>query len=141
MRTLLLIFISILLISCSKNAQSSSDEINTWFQWGTELQLPESTKFIEGKNYGSWLSDIYLKVQVKPEFLEVISKNLIKSTEKLSLKLPSEMPQLSSWDPDRKELIYFEKTTGSIDEGGFITHLGFEKSTGFIYCHITEYSP
>jgi hypothetical protein len=130
---LLVIFLS----SCS---ETSSEDMKKWFQWGTEIKLSNSAKVIEGKNYGLGLSDIYLKIKAQPDYFETISKAFVKK-EKLSLDLPDNMPKLKTWLPAESELSYYEKVVGSVDEGGFITHLGVDSKRGIIYCHIQEYSP
>jgi len=54
--------------------------------------------------------------------------------------LPDKM-ELPGWDVADKTLVYYTKTTGAAEEGGFISQLAFEESSGILYCIFDEYRP
>lgn len=130
-----------LMTACSDMFEGSDENMRQWFEWGTGLTLPPSAKYIAGKNNTAWLSDIYLKLQVSPTYKKTLDDALTRMTDAPSLPLPDNMKPWPAWDLEGKTLIFYEKRTGSVDDGGFMSHLAFEEATGIIYCTFAEYAP
>ncbi len=125
----------------SDMTEGSDENMRDWFEWGTELKLPADAKFIAGKNNSAWLSDIYLKLQVSSAYMKTLDDKLTRTADAPSFELPDNMKAWPPWDLIGKNLIYYTNTTGDVDEGGFMSSLAFEESTGIIYCHFVEYAP
>jgi hypothetical protein len=125
----------------SDMTEGSDENMRDWFEWGTELKLPADAKFIAGKNNLIWLSDIYLKLQVSPTYMKTLDAKLTRTSDAPSFELPDDMKDWPPWDLKGKKLIFYKMQTGKVDEGGFMSSLAFEESTGIIYCHFVEYAP
>jgi|TARA_B100001964_G_scaffold211394_1_gene246636 hypothetical protein len=146
MRIILSVTVSFLVLTSgcldvSDMTEGSDENMRDWFEWGTELKLPADAKFIAGKNNLIWLSDIYLKLQISPAYRKILDDKLIRTTDAPSFELPDDMKAWPPWDLKGKKLIYYTNTTGKVDEGGFMSSLALEESTGIIYCHFVEYAP
>ena len=119
--------------------------MRVWFEWATELKLPKEAQFIEGKNCAAWLGDYYLILKVPPGYKEILDKNLTPADKTPSYQIPSlTLPtgaKSAKWDLSAKTLVYYEKTTGDVEEGEFLSRFGFDESTGILYCRFTEYAP
>ena len=124
---------------CSDMFEGSDENMRDWFEWGTELKLPKEAQFLAGRNFGPWLSIIYLKIKVPPGYKKTLDENLTQG-QKVSFALPDKM-ELPGWDVADKTLVYYTKTTGAAEEGGFISQLAFEESSGILYCIFDEYRP
>ena len=134
-------FVLIFCSACSVKPQDPAEKMKHWFLKGTGLALPAEVRFIAGKNTSAWLSDIYLKLQVPPSYQEVLNSNLKQVAQAPSFALPSNMEAWPAWGMDGKDFVYYSKTTGDVDRGGFISHLAFDQATGTLFCHFVEYTP
>ena len=127
--------------ACSVQSEDSDAKTKRWFQRGVGVALPAEARVIPGKNYGAWLSDIYLKVEVPPSYEKVFSNHLKLITQAPSFALPDSMEAWPDWDMDGKDFVDYSLTIGDVDRGAFISHLAFEPETGQLFCHFVEYMP
>ncbi len=131
----------LLITGCKDASEGSENKMRSWYQRGTELAYPPDARYLAGKNTSAWLSDVYLKLQVSPEYKQTLDENLSLMKNPPSLDLPEDMKPWVPWDLEGKKLTFYEHRTGNIDEGGFHSQLAFEAETGLLYVHIVEFAP
>mgnify|MGYP006277280573 CR=1 FL=1 len=132
---------------CSDMTEGSDENMQKWFSWATEQTLPDQAKFVAGRNISGWLGDIYLIVDVPTEYAEVLDQKLTRETEPLDLPVTDSLKQYapgvaSLWKVDgRTGLLYYSHQTGTVDDGGWISQIAFDRTAGRLYCHFSEYAP
>ena len=132
------------LTTIKKSFQGSDENARTWFNWGTDLTLPPDCKYLSGSNYSGWLSVIYIKLKITPEFEELLSARLTHTNEMPSdlMATPEVLVDQPNWNREVENLgHYYFCETGSVDTGGFITNIAIDKKNGIAYCSFIEYSP
>jgi len=137
-----LLFLLVLAVtSCSEWTEGNEEKMRLWFQWGTELSLPDDAEFIGGRNNSIFLSDIYLKLKVERSFQTELEKHLERMQSPPKFELPLGMEDWPHWDTNGRSLSFYKMITGDVNKGGFISHLAFDKKSGVLFCHIQEYAP
>lgn len=142
-----IVILTSLLAGCSDMSEGSDDNMRTWFSWATEQTLPEQAKFVTGRNISAHLGDIYLIVDIPAEYGEVLDQKLTRKAEPLGGSVTDGLkqfaPQVASlWKVDgRTDLVYYSHQTGTVDHGGWIAQIAFDRAAGRLYCHFSEYAP
>jgi hypothetical protein len=126
----------------------SDSNARKWFDWGTGVNLPADARYLAGRDYLWWWSDIYLKLQVPPNFRDVLGARMDRPERPPHMTLSDYAASavardIPEWDTavTAQGMQYFEIATGDVDHGGFRTQIALDVRTGTMYCHIVEYVP
>ncbi|MCE5325698.1 MAG: hypothetical protein LLG01_04735 [Planctomycetaceae bacterium] len=132
------------LFNTLKEAKAGNESnARCWFTMGTGLELPAQAKYLGGRDYFGWWSDISIAVQTPLEFKAQLDRALPREGDASGMQADAGvLADLPRWNTaiSAQGVVFYSITTGNIDEGGFHTMIALD-AQGVMYCHIVEYVP